>query len=266
MTKIQVRRDTAANWTSNDPVLAVGEYECETDTGYTKCGDGTTAWTSLPYDNLLANLQDVVVGTPSDGQVLTYESATSKYKPKTPASGVTDHTLLSNIGTNSHETIDTFISSKGAVSGLAPLNASSKIDTTYLPDSIVGALEYKGAFDCSGEAYPSEPETGWYYVCSVEGTISTVVYSVGDWLVYNGTTWDKIDNTDAVLSVDGATGAIDLTSTYVAIPESGVQGDILYYNGTGYTRLGYGDDGKVLLTHGTGENPSWGDIDGGDST
>jgi len=70
MTKIQVRRDTAANWTSNDPVLAVGEYECETDTGYTKCGDGTTAWTSLPYDNLLANLQDVVVGTPSDGKVL----------------------------------------------------------------------------------------------------------------------------------------------------------------------------------------------------
>jgi hypothetical protein len=31
---------------------------------------------------------------------------------------------------------------------------------------------------------------------------------VGDWLVSNGTTWDKLDHTDAVVSVAGLTGAI----------------------------------------------------------
>ena len=48
-TKIQVRRDTAANWTSADTVLSEGEMGYETDTGFMKIGDGSTAWTSLSY-------------------------------------------------------------------------------------------------------------------------------------------------------------------------------------------------------------------------
>jgi hypothetical protein len=47
--QIQVRRDTAANWTSVNPVLAAGEIGLETNTRKTKFGDGTTAWTSLAY-------------------------------------------------------------------------------------------------------------------------------------------------------------------------------------------------------------------------
>ena len=48
-TRIKLRRDTAANWTLNNPILAAGEPGLETDTGKTKYGDGTTAWTSLSY-------------------------------------------------------------------------------------------------------------------------------------------------------------------------------------------------------------------------
>lgn len=48
-TQIQVRRDTAANWTSANPTLASGEIALETDTGFLKVGDGSTAWTSLGY-------------------------------------------------------------------------------------------------------------------------------------------------------------------------------------------------------------------------
>lgn len=46
---IQLRGDTAANWTSNDPTLLAREVGIETDTGYWKIGDGVTAWTSLGY-------------------------------------------------------------------------------------------------------------------------------------------------------------------------------------------------------------------------
>ena len=46
---IQVRRDTAANWTSANPTLAAGEMGFETDTGKLKIGTGSTAWTSLLY-------------------------------------------------------------------------------------------------------------------------------------------------------------------------------------------------------------------------
>lgn len=46
---IRHRRDTAANWTSNNPVLEAGQLGLETDTLKIKFGDGTTAWTSLSY-------------------------------------------------------------------------------------------------------------------------------------------------------------------------------------------------------------------------
>jgi hypothetical protein len=48
-TQIQLRRDTASDWTSNDPTLAAGEFGYESDTGKVKVGDGSTAWTSLAY-------------------------------------------------------------------------------------------------------------------------------------------------------------------------------------------------------------------------
>ena len=46
---IQIRRDTASNWTTANPILALGEMGAETDTSKIKIGDGTTAWASLAY-------------------------------------------------------------------------------------------------------------------------------------------------------------------------------------------------------------------------
>jgi hypothetical protein len=50
--QIQLRRDTAANWTSANPTLALGEFGMETDTMLYKIGDGATAWNSLSYAEL----------------------------------------------------------------------------------------------------------------------------------------------------------------------------------------------------------------------
>ena len=49
VTRIQVRRDTANNWTNVNPILASGELGYETDTAKLKIGDGTTSWKSLDY-------------------------------------------------------------------------------------------------------------------------------------------------------------------------------------------------------------------------
>lgn len=51
MALIQIlhRRDTAANWTSANPVLGAGEYGLNTTNGRVKIGDGATAWNSLAY-------------------------------------------------------------------------------------------------------------------------------------------------------------------------------------------------------------------------
>jgi hypothetical protein len=69
MAKIKFRRDTAANWTSANPILAQGEPGFEHDTGLLKIGDGSTTWAELDYSSgSAASLTDngnVVVTTGS---------------------------------------------------------------------------------------------------------------------------------------------------------------------------------------------------------
>ena len=48
-TQMQVRRDTATNWTSSNPTLASGEIGFETNTGKFKIGTGSATWASLDY-------------------------------------------------------------------------------------------------------------------------------------------------------------------------------------------------------------------------
>ena len=48
-TRIKLRRDTATNWSSANPILALGEPGLETDTRKVKYGDGVTAWNTLQY-------------------------------------------------------------------------------------------------------------------------------------------------------------------------------------------------------------------------
>ena len=60
--QIQLRRDTASNWTSANPTLAVGEFAIETDTDKYKIGDGSTAWTSLGYSSLPSNVLPLTGG------------------------------------------------------------------------------------------------------------------------------------------------------------------------------------------------------------
>jgi hypothetical protein len=102
---IQLRRDTAANWTSANPTLAQGEFGFETDTGLLKIGDGTTAWTSLTYSIV------TLTGT----QTLTNKTLTSPT--------ITD--LLLNAGTNT----------------VPPLQFTSG---TNLTTPLAGVVEYDG--------------------------------------------------------------------------------------------------------------------------
>jgi hypothetical protein len=67
--KIQLRRGTAAEWTTANPVLGSGEPGFETDTGLIKIGDGTKTWTALSYTNVNVSYapinSPVFVGNPT---------------------------------------------------------------------------------------------------------------------------------------------------------------------------------------------------------
>ena len=73
--RIQIRRDTAANWTSANPTLTQGELGVETDTQKLKIGDGSTAWSSLGY----------LVNT---GGYAAYSDATANFTGDLQKSGV----------------------------------------------------------------------------------------------------------------------------------------------------------------------------------
>jgi len=67
VTQIQIRRGTAAQWTSTNPTLASGEQGFETDTNKMKIGNGATAWTSLPYIAADGDITGVTAGTGISG-------------------------------------------------------------------------------------------------------------------------------------------------------------------------------------------------------
>lgn len=60
-TLLQMRRGSAATWTSTNPTLSAGEWGYETDTGRAKVGDGSTVWTSLKYTKL--RYDDLITGS-----------------------------------------------------------------------------------------------------------------------------------------------------------------------------------------------------------
>ena len=79
--RILLRRDTASNWTSGNPVLASGEVGYETNTGKFKIGNGSTAWTSLSYASVpiglsvLNDLSDVTITSAANGDFLRWNGS-----------------------------------------------------------------------------------------------------------------------------------------------------------------------------------------------
>ena len=90
--------------------------------------------------------------------------------------------------------------------------------TNYSPPLLTaGQVNYKGTWSAAANSPtlvspPASTSKGDYYVVSAAGTQFGITFAVGDWIISNGTAWEKVDLTDAVSSVFGRTGAITATS------------------------------------------------------
>lgn len=75
--KIQLRTDTAANWTSANPVLAEGEMAVESNTAKFKLGNGVTAWNALAYGGVQGPAgTNGIPGVVAATSPITYDSGT----------------------------------------------------------------------------------------------------------------------------------------------------------------------------------------------
>ena len=200
-----------------------------------------------------------------------------------PASGVTANTY-------------------GSTTAIPVLTVNAKgVITSATTASITGALVYQGAWNAltnTPALTSSVGVSGYYYVVSVAGTTNLngiTDWQIGDWAIFNGTVWQKIDQTNTVSSVNGQTGAVSIAyadlagaiptwnqnttgtaaglSTTLAIGSGGTgqttagaafnalspittTGDLILGNGANSaTRLAIGANGYLLTSNGT--TASW---------
>lgn len=88
-------------------------------------------------------------------------------------------------------------------------------------NGLVGGSIYKGTWNAATNTptiTSGVGNTGWYYIVSVSGSTNIdgiTDWNLGDWIIFDGTAWQQVDNTDAVVSVNGYTGAVSLVSSDV---------------------------------------------------
>ena len=149
-----------------------------------------------------------------------------------------------NTGANTTKVITPATLGKGKASGVASLDSNSKIITSQLPDYLLGQVMYGGnastvattttispsdslktkknitttsisivnsATSTAANTYGYKDMEGVYFICQTSGTFAGISFETGDWIISTGTKWEKIDNTDAVKSVNGQTGAVNIT-------------------------------------------------------
>ncbi|MEI7462796.1 MAG: hypothetical protein WCK03_00155, partial [Candidatus Taylorbacteria bacterium] len=106
------------------------------------------------------------------------------------------------------------------------LDSSGKINASALPSTVTGSLKFKGTWNALTNtptltALGGGGSSGDFYVVDVASTTDLLdgghmSWNVGDWVVHNGVTWDRVSQGVTVSSVNGQTGAVVLSTSNVS--------------------------------------------------
>jgi len=136
--------------------------------------------------------------------------------------------VITNGGGTSQSVLDTLASLQTQITNLIPSQTgnSGKYLTTNGTalswGSVTGGLSYQGTWNASTNSPTLTSSVGTqnnYYIVGTSGSTNLngiTDWVVGDWLIFNGSVWQKIDTTDLVVSVAGRTGAVTLTTADVS--------------------------------------------------
>lgn len=88
------------------------------------------------------------------------------------------------------------------------------VPENQLPETIKGCLKYHGSWNAADNdpmlSNDDVDKEGWYYIVSSAGTRFNNSFAVGDWVVNSGGTWTRVNNADAVISVNGQSGIVNI--------------------------------------------------------
>ena len=200
-----------SDWNADHQLTGLGTM-AEQNANAVAITGGTISGVTLPASNITGTL-----GVPNGG---TGASTLTGYVKGTGTTAMTAAATIPNTDITGLGTAST--KDAGAANGVATLDAGGKVPVSELPAAVLGALSYQGTWDASTNTptlTSSVGTKGYYYVVSVAGNTNLngiTDWLVGDWAVYNGTVWQKVDNTETVTSVNGQVGAVVLTQADIS--------------------------------------------------
>lgn len=221
--RIQVRRGTASQWSSVNPILAAGEMGVESDTNLFKFGNGSSTWTALAY----ANNSDVAIGeisqdainaalTVGDGLTKTYNDGANtitiavadSYFTELAQDAVNSAVVAGNGITKSYNdstneltlSVDTYVIANKNYVDTAVSALGNTVDLDYIPVTDRGAAGGVASLNNSGKVPASELD--------ITNTVTTLIDST----VVSGrgvnATWDNATNTEVLSAGIRAQGGI----------------------------------------------------------
>lgn len=179
--------------------------------------------------------------------------------------------VITNGGGTSQSVLDTLAELQTEIDNLIPSQTgnSGKFLTTNGTStswaSVAGGLSYQGTWNASTNTPTLASSTGtngYYYIVATAGSTNLngiTDWKVGDWLLFNGSAWQKIDQSETLQSITSTDGSVTVTTTgstadlSVAVAASTTNVICLVRNTTGAT-LTKGT--AVYISGATGQNPT----------
>lgn len=137
--------------------------------------------------------------------------------------------VITNGGGTSQTVIDALASLQTQINNLIPSqtgNAGKFLTTNGSSLSwaaVAGGLSYQGTWNASTNT-PTLTSgvgiNGYYYVVATAGSTNLdgiTDWQIGDWLLFNGTAWQKIDQSDIIQSIASADSSVTVTTTGPAV-------------------------------------------------
>jgi len=133
--------------------------------------------------------------------------------------------VITNGGGTSQYVLDTLASLQTQINTLIPSQTgnSGKYLTTNGTStswaSVAGGLSYQGTWNATTNTPTLASSTGvngYYYIVATAGSTNLngiTDWQIGDWLLFNGTVWQKIDQSELVTSITSADGSVIVTTT-----------------------------------------------------
>jgi hypothetical protein len=229
-----------SDWNADHTLTGLGTM-AEQNANAVAITGGTISGVTIPASNVTGTL-----GVPNGGTGASTLTGYVKGTGTTPmtASATIPSTDVTGLGTMSTQNSNNISVTGGTMSGVAitgyipttekaqplgvaTLDAGGKVPQSQIP--LMGDLNYQGTWNATTNTptlTSSVGTKGYYYVVDVAGSTNLngiTDWQIGDWAIFNGTVWQKVDNTDAVTSVNGQVGTVVLTTTNIA------EGTNLYY-------------------------------------